>query len=66
MSALVYNHFQNNLRLSDVLPIFPFIKSETMRDYYLYTWYTEVVSRVAEKILGALETSGKYLHFIEW
>ena len=30
-----YNHFHNILRLFDVLPNFPFIKSETMGDYYL-------------------------------
>ena len=30
-----YNHFHNILRLSDVLPTFPFTTSETMRDYYL-------------------------------
>ena len=27
------NHFHNILRLFDVLPNFPFTKSETMRDY---------------------------------
>ena len=30
-----YNHFHNILRLFDVLPIFLFTKSETMRRYYL-------------------------------
>ena len=30
-----YNHFHNILRLFDVLQNFPFITSETMRDYYL-------------------------------
>ena len=29
------NHFQNILRLFDVLPIFPSTASETMGDYYL-------------------------------
>ena len=29
------NHFHNILRLFDVLPSFPFTKSETMGDYYL-------------------------------
>ena len=30
-----YNHFHNILRLSDVLPNFPFTASETMCNYYL-------------------------------
>ena len=30
-----FNHFQNILRLFDVLTNFPFTASETMRDYYL-------------------------------
>ena len=30
-----YNHFHNTLRLFVILPNFPFITSETMRDYYL-------------------------------
>ena len=30
-----YNHFQNILRLFDVLPKFLFTTSETMCDYYL-------------------------------
>ena len=30
-----YNHFHDILRLSDVLPNFPFTTSEMMRDYYL-------------------------------
>ena len=30
-----YNHFDNILRLFDILPNFPLFKSETMRDYYL-------------------------------
>ena len=29
------NHFHNVFRLFDVLPNFPIITSETMRDYYL-------------------------------
>ena len=37
-----YNHFHNILRLSDVLPNFPFTKSETMRDYYLSRRYIRV------------------------
>ena len=43
-----YNHFQNSLKLFDVLTSFPFTTSETMRDYYLYTWYIRVDSRVAK------------------
>ena len=35
LTVLTYNHFHNILRLSDVLPSFPFTTSETMRDYYL-------------------------------
>ena len=40
-----HNHFYNILRLFDVLPIFPFTTSETMRDYYLCTWYIRVAER---------------------
>ena len=29
-----YNHFHNILKVFDVLTIFPFTASETMRDYY--------------------------------
>ena len=47
---MVYNHVHNILRLFDVLPNFPFGTSETMRDYYLQTWYMRVASRVAERI----------------
>ena len=35
VQKLNYNHFQNILRLLDVLPRFPFTTSETMGDYYL-------------------------------
>ena len=45
---VVCNHFHNILRLFDVLPNFPFSTSETMHDYYLLTWYTQVTSRVAK------------------
>ena len=44
---MVYNHFHNFLRLSDVLPNFPFTPSETMRDYYLQAWYIQVALRAA-------------------
>ena len=39
----IYNHFHNILRFFDVLPIFPFTTSETMHDYYLYTWYIHLL-----------------------
>ena len=42
------NNFQNILRLFDVLPNFLFTTSDTMRDYYLQTWYIRVASRVAK------------------
>ena len=45
-----YNHSHNILRLFDVLPTFPFTSSETMRDYYLQTWYIGVASRVAKRL----------------
>ena len=45
-----YNHFHNILRLFDFLPNFPVTKSETMGDYFLKTWYIQVVSRVAERL----------------
>ena len=62
------NHFHNILRLFDVLPNFPFTASETMRDFYLWTWYIRFVSRVAERLktLRNYEISGKCLNFMEW
>ena len=39
------NQFHNILRLFDVLPNFPFTKSETMGDYL------RAVSRVAERLI---------------
>ena len=45
---LTSNHFHNILKLFDVLPNFPFTTSETMRDYYLQTWYVLVASQGAE------------------
>ena len=44
------NQFYNILRLFDVSLYLPFIRSETMRDYYLYTWYIRVASRVAKRL----------------
>ena len=44
-----YNQFHNISRLFDGLPSSPFTTSETMADYYLYTWYIRVTSRVAER-----------------
>ena len=41
-------HFHNILRLFDALPNFSSTKSETMRNYYLETWYIRVASQVAE------------------
>ena len=43
----IYNHFHNILRLFDVLTNFPFTTSETMRDYYLQTWYIRIASQIA-------------------
>ena len=45
-----YNQFHNILRLFDVLPNFPLTTSETMGDYYLYTWYKRAVLWVAERL----------------
>ena len=47
-----YNHFHNILRLFDVLPNFPLTTCETMRGYYLQTWYGRVASQVT-KVLKA-------------
>ena len=47
---LLKNHFHNILRRFDVLSNFPFTTSETMRDYYLNTWYMPVDSRVAKRL----------------
>ena len=44
------NQFHNILRLFDVLPNFSFTKSETICDYYLFTWYIRVASQVAERV----------------
>ena len=43
------NHVNNISRICDVLPNFPFSTSETMHDYYLWTWYTAVAWRVEEQ-----------------
>ena len=48
--AQCYNHFHNILRLFDVLPNFPFATSETMRNYYLQTWYIRVASRISKRL----------------
>ena len=47
---VIYNQVHNILRLFDVLPNIPFTTSETMSDYYLYTWYIRVASRVAKRL----------------
>ena len=44
------NHFHNILRIFDILPNSPFTGSETMRDYYIWTWYLRVASRLAEQL----------------
>ena len=41
--------FHNILRLFDVLSNPRFTTSETIGDYYLYTWYIRIASRVAER-----------------
>ena len=48
---LTSNQFHNILRRFDVSPKIPFTTSERMGDYYLYTWYKRVVSRVAEELI---------------
>ena len=42
-----YNHFH---KAFDFFFNFLFTTSETMRDYYLKTWYIRVASRVAEQL----------------
>ena len=48
--SLNHSHFHNTLRLFYVLPNFNFTESETMRDYYLQTWYIRVASQVAKRL----------------
>ena len=43
-----YDYFYSILRLFGVLPNFLFTTSEAMLDYYLWTWYIWVASRVAK------------------
>ena len=38
------------MKLFDVLPNFPFTRSETIRNFYLKTWYIRVTSRVAKRL----------------
>ena len=45
-----HNHFHNILRLLDVFTNFLFTTSETMRDYYLETWYIKVASQIAKQL----------------
>ena len=49
-----YNHFYNILRLSDVLPNFPFTTSETMRDYKygMYELPNELSNDLRLRIFG--------------
>ena len=44
------NHFHDILRLFDILPNFLYTISETMRNYYLYTWYIRVASCFAQPL----------------
>ena len=44
------NHFHNIFRPFDVLPNVLFTTKETMRDYYLETWYIRVALRVAKQL----------------
>ena len=46
-----YDQFHNILQFFDVLLSFLSTISETMRDYYLYTCYIRVFSRVALRII---------------
>ena len=64
LKMFLCNYF-NNLRLA-VLPNFPFTTSETMRDYYLWTWYTSCLTscRTTQDSRNQ-ELSGKFLNVIE-
>ena len=44
------NHFDDILRLFDVLSNFPFTKSEMKRDYLQQTWYIRATLGVAERL----------------
>ena len=55
--ASTNTNFHNILELFDILPNFPFITSDAMRDYYLQTWSIQVGSRVIER-LNTWEMSG--------
>ena len=47
----VNRNWDNNMtRIFDVLTNFLFTTSETMHDYYLETWYIQVVSQVAKQL----------------
>ena len=67
-----YNQLRNTLRLFDILPSFPFTTSETMGDYYLWTWYMQVTLPIAERLKeiwstpGNWEIPGEYPIPIEW
>ena len=55
-----YNHFHNILKVFDVLPNFLFATSETMRDYYLQTWYIRVAKRLKDlRKLGNIKKESK-------
>ena len=66
-TTISYNHFQNILRLFDVLPNFTFTTSETMLAY-LQTWKNTcclTIFRTTYMILGYSKISGKCLSLIE-
>ena len=50
LARCYYNHFHNISRLFDVLLNLSFTTSETMRNYYLQTWYIRVVSSVTKQL----------------
>ena len=47
---LAGNHFHSILRIFDVLPSFSFATSETIRNYYLWTWYKWAALRFAKRL----------------
>ena len=53
------------LRLFDVLPNFLFTTSETIREYYLQTWYIRVAERLKIEDLTKLRNIRKCLNPIE-
>ena len=66
---MIYNHFENILRLFDVLPNFPFTTSETIAiltyKHGIYELPHELLNDLRLSILGNQEISEKCLNFIE-